>query len=73
MLLLPDLKTGVMLDTFHLVGKQPDVREWLKSEHKEEEMENHVFLSIWEEIPWGPEDVLIFSEHRRSSTSSSEH
>ena len=36
-------------------------------------MENHVFLSIWEEIPSGLEDVLVFSEQRRSSTSSSEH
>ena len=60
-------------DIGDLEGKQPEDKEWLKSLHREGDMENHVFLNMCEEMPSGPVEVLDLREQRRLSISSSVH
>ena len=48
-------------------------KERLKSLQSDGEMECQVFLSMCDEMPSGPVEVLVLREQRRLSTSSSEH
>ena len=71
--LSPPLCTGVMFEDFQSEGKRPLDRERLNSLCRDGDIEWAVFLSMWEEIPSGPEDVLILRECSSFNTSSSEH
>ena len=62
-----------MFDNFQSEGKWPLDRERLNSLCKDGDIEWAVFLSMWEEIPSGPEDVLTLRESSSFNTSSSEH
>ena len=62
---------GVMFEIFQSSGQ--DFRERLNSMVKADEMDSAVPLSIWLEIPSGPEAVLILCLENRCRISSGEY
>ena len=58
----PALNAGITLESFQLVGTIPDDRDWLNSNNKYWEMAVEQALSIWVDIPSGPEADFTLSD-----------
>ena len=62
-----------MLEIFQSVQKWSVDKERLNSLWREGDIENAVFLSMWEDILSGPIEVLTLREHSSFSTSACVH
>lgn len=68
----PALYTGVTLESFQSVGTIPDDKDWLNSSDRYWEMDDEQALSIWVDIPSGPEADITLSDWMIEATSSLE-